>query len=299
LPTTFVYCKYSLNSDFSLFVLFSLILIFSITQEYFRAKLISSNNYIHLFFADLIWLVACLMTAIIIWDNFSLSSISIIFFLGPFSSLVYIFYFSWQFRQAKQKLAVKAISNIDLIALSAIPLITFVSVFVLNVIWSTKYGVQDLGIVRGLSLFFIPIQFLLSVFPHIILKEKLSYGKFFNKKVRLGLLIVCAGFSLIWAEYSEILSTQTLWIVLALTFSMHSVIASQEITLFKISKGRVKTILYVRFFWGGLIILLACIWPASNSTPLHLALVIAFSDFLYRVILSSRFLSFRERSNGH
>jgi hypothetical protein len=239
------------------------------------------------------------MTAIIIWDNFSLSSISIIFFLGPFSSLVYIFYFSWQFRQAKQKLAVKAISNIDLIALSAIPLITFVSVFVLNVIWSTKYGVQDLGIVRGLSLFFIPIQFLLSVFPHIILKEKLSYGKFFNKKVRLGLLIVCAGFSLIWAEYSEILSTQTLWIVLALTFSMHSVIASQEITLFKISKGRVKTILYVRFFWGGLIILLACIWPASNSTPLHLALVIAFSDFLYRVILSSRFLSFRERSNGH
>jgi hypothetical protein len=159
--------------------------------------------------------------------------------------------------------------------------------------------VQDLGIVRGLSLFFVPIQFLLSVLPHIILKEKLSYGRYFDQKMRLGLLIACAGFSLIWAEYSEIISTQTLWIVVALTFSMHSVIASQEIALLRISKGGVKTILYVRFFWGGLIILLACLWPASNSIPLHLALIIAFSDFLYRVILNLRFLSFGERSDVH
>ena len=299
LPTTFLYCEYSLNSDYSLFLLFSFILIFAITQEYYRAKLISSNNYIHLFFADLIWLVACLITAVIIWDNFSLSSISVTFLFGPFSSLIYIFIFSRRFRVTKPRLEVKAITYGELISLSAIPLITFVSVFVLNVIWSTKHGVQDLGIVRGLFLFFIPIQFLLSVFPHMILKEKLSHIMFFNEKKRLGFLIMCASFSLMWAEYSGILSMQTLLMVIALTFSMYSVIASQEITLLRISEGRVKMILCVRFSWGVLIVLLACIWPASNSTPLHLALIIAFTDFLYRIVLNSRFLSFRERNNDH
>ena len=292
LPSALIFCKYSLNSDYSLLILFSSIILFGIAQEYYRAKLISSNNYTQLFVADLIWLAANFIFAVIYWDDFSLISISVTAFFGPFSSFVYIFFFLPSFKATRPRLEVKSLPIAELIFLSAMPLITFVSIFVLNIIWSTKHGLHDLGIVRGLSLFFIPVQFVLSIFPHIILKEKNSQVEFFDKKRRLILLILCAIFALIWAKYTEIFSIQILLIVFTIMFSMYSVIVSQETALIRISENRFKVVVFVRFFWGGLLVFLGCIWPASNSTPLHLALIIALCDFFYKLILNSRFLKF-------
>ena len=298
IPTTLLYCNLSLNSDFSLFMLFCLILLLSIFQEFSRAKLISASRYKQLVFVDSSWLIASSITAFIFHGNFSFRSIVFIFFAGPLSSAVYIVFLGVRSKVTPSTSDVRTLSNAELFFLTTIPLITFVVVFILNIIWSTKFGASDLGIVRGLSFFFIPIQFLLSIFPHVILRERKSASTFLNKRTSFGLVLICATFSIIWASYSEILNVQTVLIVMALSLSMHSIIASQELALKRILENRIKGTLIARLIWGISVILFVCIAPTTRWSPLQLALIIAFSDVFYRLILNSRFLFSREGTDG-
>lgn len=296
-PATFFYCRFSLDSDYSLFLLFCSILMFSILQEFFRALIISLSFYRQLAFADLVWLMASSVTALFFIGGFTLQNIAYVFFFGSFCSVMYSCLFLLRKRFIQSSSKVKSVPSFELFSLSTIPLITFLSVYILNLVWSAKYGVEDLGIVRGISFFFIPIQFLLSVFPHIILRERKSARTFFSGRRRLVLLLACSCFAITWAAYTHILNSETFFIVLALCLSMNAIITSQEISLLRIAHDHINTLLLKRFTWSVILILLACLLPPTISTPLQLAAIIAFSDVLYRLLLGSRQLEIHKDEN--
>ncbi len=299
IPGTYIYCEFSLNSDFSLFAVFYTILVLTIFQEYSRAKLIALGHYLNLALVDIVWLLAGCLTAIVNIGELSFRTILYVFLSGPLCSVVYIIVISFKLGIFRPASGVATPKNSDLIYLSAMPLITFLSVFSLNIIWESRFNVSDLGVVRGLYFFFVPIQFVLSVFPHIILKERGSTKSITNTKTKLVLILACAGFAIVWAYFSGILNLNTVAILIAISISMESIVSSQESALNGILENRVQKILLLRLTWAFIILSLGCTFPDLGSTSLGLALVIAFSDIVYRRSLHSRFFQSREKGDGH
>jgi hypothetical protein len=293
-PTTFFYARYSSNLSPLFYFFFCLIVLSSISQEYLRARLISSNLFYTLVKADLVWLFASLLLAIIYLGRFSFGNILVIFLVGPLCSIVYVKYSSQRSTRVVSIGETNNKSRYEIMNLLALPLITFINVFFVNIIWSYRFGSEDIGMVRGLLFFFVPIQFVIGAFPLVILKDKASVSSLVTKKMRYVYLLICFVLSLAWGYFSQILTFEIVVIVSLLTLSVHSVIVSQEIVLLQIARKKSGEILLLRLLWAILLILSASFIPELISTTLQLALIMASADIVYAITLRLRYRNYLE-----
>ena len=288
-PTTFFYARYSSNFSLFFYGFCCLILLCSISQEYLRARLISSNLFHTLVKADLVWLFASLSLAIIYLGQFTFGNILVIFLVGPICSIVYVKYKS---RRIMRVVSIGEASKKS--RYEILNLITFINVFFVNIIWSYRFGSEDIGMVRGLLFFFVPIQFIIGAFPLVILKEKASVSSLVTKKMRYVYLSICFILSLAWGYFLGNLTFEIVVIVSLLTLSVHSVIVSQEIVLLQIARKKSGQILRLRLLWAILLILNASFIPEMISTTLQLALIIASADIIYALTVRLRYRNYLE-----
>ncbi len=298
-PATLFYTYFAFGYDTTLFIIFCLILLLSIAQEYVRVQLISSNLFLILVRADLVWLFASLLSSTMYLGGFTFNKILVIFMLGPACSLVYAlskarieFYILAKSQRSNA-------SHSDLLNLLAMPLITFITVFCVNIIWSGRFSADDIGMIRGLSFFFVPIQFIIGAFPLVVLKDKQAVSSFVTLKKRYFYLSTCAFFAVLWAFYSQILTFETGVIVALLTLSVHSVVISQETFLLQVSMNNSGDVVLLRLAWSILLILSVSFVPAFISTPVMLAGVIASIDMIYALTLRIRFGKFSESGSSN
>ncbi len=296
--SAFLFLRFAHKLYFSHFVLVVFIIVFNIFHEFDRARLVSIGDYVSLVKSDFILLISSCLFSVFYITDLSVNLILFICFIGPFCSVIYL--------RLKRRIN-NVYKNLDhkkeeinsrLFALSLLPIITFATVFIFNLTWATRFGLDDVGIVRGIAFFFVPLQFFMNAFPHFILKEKRSPKKILRLKYQVLAIIVCASLSLVWTANSQMLMTQSLLIVGLLSTSIFSVIQSQETALFMIQRNEVARVLQLRFFWACIVMISALFLPQSDSSPIMLALVIAVSDVIYAIIIKLNFQFSRKEKNA-
>lgn len=296
--SAYLFLRLAHTLSFSHYVLVFFIIVFNIFHEFDRARLISSGDYATLVKSDLVFLISSCFISLFYFANLSVNSILFFCFVGPFCSLIYLraIHKSGGFFNNLDK--GKEEINSHLIALLFLPIISFTTVFILNMTWAARFDLDDVGIVRGIAFFFVPLQFFVNAFPHFILKEKISPKKILNLNNQFLIIFFCAFLSLVWIVKSEMLTTQSLLIVVLLSASIFSVIHSQETALFMIQRNRVSRVLQLRLLWAFIVIISALFMPQSDNSAIVLALLIAFSDVFYAILLQLNFRYSRKGKNA-
>jgi hypothetical protein len=172
-------------------------------------------------------------------------------------------------------------------ALALIALMTHLCNFFVNYIWSKNGSLGLVGDVRGLSVFYLPINFIIGILPIVLLRDQSSF--FDSKKSRL---LICGALLTLWviSFASEVLMdgfNLDQAIVLSIYPLIYFVLFKNAISTYQLIRhSKVQELLRARLIWVILFVVITLI--VSEQRP-------STVDFVFTILLMENLYALQQR----